>query len=97
MMTPDLAMRFLVWASYYHDLEPKCGKSFARFKNNQGGDLFSLADSMRLDRVQEALFRCFDPPSVKRSCAQMKLAKEKNEPCPFSLEELNFLFGTVNK
>ena len=97
MMTPDLAMRFLVWSSYYNGLEPKCGKSFARFKNSSGEDLFSLADIQRLDRVQEALFRCFDPPSVKRSVEQMKLAKERNESCPFSLEELNFLFGTVNK
>lgn len=97
MMTPDLAMRFLAWAAFYNGIEPKCGKSFARFRNSEGQELFTDYDSQRLDRVQEALFKCFDPPSVKRAVSQMKKAKELGEPCPFSIEELNFLFGTVNK
>lgn len=94
LMTPDLAMRFLIWAVYYNGIEPKCGKSFARFTNNDGSKKFADNDVDRLDRIQEALFKCFDPPSVKKSVAQLRLAKEKNEICPFGETELNMLFGT---
>ncbi|MCR5456150.1 MAG: hypothetical protein K6F33_14300 [Bacteroidales bacterium] len=93
IMTPDLAMRFLVWTSYYHNLEPKCGKSFARFVKADGSAMFAAHDVARLDRLQEALFKCFDPPSVKKSVANIRLAKEKGEPCPFSEQELDILFG----
>lgn len=93
VMTPDLAMRFLAWAAFFNGVEPKCGRSFGRFVHSDGSPMFAADDVARLDRLQEALFKCFDPPSVKNAVAQVRLAKEKGETCPFSESELDFLFG----
>ena len=93
LMSQDIAMKFMIWAGYYNGLELQEGSSFSRFMRN-GRSLFAKADAERLDRLQDVLFKCFDCVSVSRSMASLKKAKELGEPCPFTEESLNALFGT---
>ena len=86
-LTQDLAMKFLVWATYYNGIVPEENTSFASY------GLFSTADAQRLDRIKDALFKCFGTSSVAGACAQMTKAKHLGEPCPFSEASLNDLFG----
>lgn len=90
-MPAQLAMQFLVWAVYYNDLELKENVSFAAYGK------FSADDAARLDRIKQALFRCFDQQSVDRSSEQMRMAKRMGEKCPFPQEALNGLFGAASK
>lgn len=96
LMSQDIAMKFMIWAGYYNGLELQEGSSFSRFKRN-GRPLFVKADAERLDRLQDVLFKCFDCVSVSRSMASLKKAKEIGEPCPYSEESLNELFGSPLK
>lgn len=96
LMPKDVAMKFMIWAGYYNGLELQEGSSFSRFTRN-GRPLFAKADAERLDRLQDVLFKCFDCVSVSRSMASLKKAKEIGEPCPFTEESLNALFGTPLK
>ena len=93
-MPQDVAMKFMIWAGYYNGLELQKGSSFSRFTRN-GRPLFSMADAERLDRLQDVLFKCFDCVSVSRSMESLRKAKELGEPCPFSEESLNELFGAT--
>ena len=93
-MPQDVAMKFMVWAGYYNGFELKEGCSFKRFTKN-GQSLFSKADAERLDRLQAVLFKCFDCVSVSRTMASLIKAKATGEPCPFTEESLNELFGTT--
>ena len=97
IMTPDVAMKFLIWAAYFNGIEPEPSKSFGSYmKKGSGTPLFSQADAERLDRLKEALFKCFDAPSVARSVAQLKQAKVNGEQCPFPEDMLNMMFGKAN-
>lgn len=87
LMSQDVAMKFIIWAVYFKGLELDRGKSFARFEK------FSPSDVERLDRLQVALFKCFEPESVKAASENLKKAKESGEVCPFPEEYLNSLFG----
>lgn len=88
LLTQDLAMKFLVWAVYYNDLELSEGMSFAAY------GAFDDADAQRLDRVKDALFKCFGAQSVANASFQMRKARQLGEPCPFGEDALNALFGT---
>jgi len=94
-MPPDMAMRFLIWAAYFNGIEPKVGKSFADITDSKGEHMFDPADAARLDRIQVALFNCFDTQSVANSVAQLRLAHIRGEQCPFTEESLNLMFGTA--
>ena len=96
LMPQDIAMKFMIWASYYNGLELQEGGSFSRFRK-KGRPLFAKADAERLDRLQDVLYKCFDCVSVSRSMASLKKARELGEPCPFTEESLNALFGTAQK
>lgn len=86
-LSQDLAMKFLVWAAYYNGIVPAADTSFASY------GCFSDADAQRLDRIKDALFKCFGNASVAGASAQMMKAKQLGEPCPFSEASLNELFG----
>ena len=96
LMPQDVAMKFMVWAGYYNGLALEEGSSFKRFTSD-GHALFAREDAERLDRLQDVLFKCFDCVSVSRAMASLKKAKETGEPCPFTEESLNELFGTTLK
>lgn len=87
-LSQELAMKFLVWAAYYNGIVPAEDITFASY------GVFSSADAQRLDRIKNALFKCFGSASVAGACAQMMKAKRIGEPCPFSETSLNELFGT---
>ncbi|MCQ2229299.1 MAG: hypothetical protein MJZ13_06095 [Bacteroidales bacterium] len=95
IMPPDMAMRFLIWAAYFNGIEPMVGKSFADYANGSGEKMFAAADAARLDRLQVALFQCFDRQSVANSVAQLRMARVRGEQCPYSEESLNQMFGTA--
>lgn len=86
-LSQDLAMKFLVWAAYYNCIVPTEDTSFESY------GCFSNADAQRLDRIKDALFKCFGSASVAGACAQMMKAKQLGEQCPFSEASLNDLFG----
>lgn len=86
-MTPDLCMRFLVWSYYFHEVMPQKGVSF------KACGKFSEADSLRLDELQEMLFKCFEEQSVMNACKQFQMAKMRQEPCPFTQNELDAMFA----
>lgn len=88
LITPDVCMRFLIWSYYYHGIQPRPGQSYADC------GLFSPNDALRLDEIQQALFRCFEPQSVENACMQFRLARERQEPCPFTQSELDSMFAT---
>lgn len=87
IMTPDVCMRFLIWAYYYHNILPEKDKSFKDY------GVFTSKDAKRLDEMRITLFKCYEEASVRNACAQFALAKEKNEPCPFTQEELDRMFA----
>lgn len=87
LITPDLCMQFLVWTSYYHDIEPKRHTSYRECGR------FSPMDCQRLDEIRDAVFRCFDEGAIQRSCQQIRLAKEKGEPCPYTQFQLDNIFA----
>jgi len=87
LMTPDVGMRFLVWAYYYHDIIPQSDRSFDSYGK------FTAEDAARLDELKEMLFKCFEEPSVVNACKQFQMAKVHQEPCPFSQAELDAMFA----
>lgn len=87
ILSQDLAMKFLVWAVYYNDLELAETHSFASYGE------FSTVDVQRLDRIKDALFKCFGAQSVANASFQMRKARQLGEQCPFGEESLNELFG----
>ena len=86
-MTPEVAMQFMVWSYYYHDILPEKGVSYAACGK------FSDEDVIRLDALKETLFKCFEEESVFNACKQFHLAKIRQEPCPFPLETLDNMFA----
>lgn len=86
-LSQDLAMKFLVWTAYYNGIVPAEDISFASY------GCFSGTDAQRLDRIKDALFKCFGSTSVAGACSQMIKAKQLGETCPFSEASLNELFG----
>lgn len=87
LMTPDVCMQFLVWSYYFHGIEPKKNASY-----RQSGK-FSPADAERLDELKDTMFKCFDATSVANACRQFQLAKERQEPCPFTQSQLDQMFA----
>lgn len=87
-MSQDLAMKFLVWSAYYNGIVPDADTSFSSY------GCFSSTDAQRLDRIKDALFKCFGSASVAGACAQLMKAKQLGETCPFSEASLNELFGS---
>lgn len=88
LMTPDVCMRFLVWSYYYHDVIPQKNHSYKEC------GLFSDDDCTRLDQLKDTLFLCFTEQSVINAVHQFQLAKIKNEPCPFTQQELDSMFAS---
>ena len=86
-MTPDVCMRMLVWSYYYHGLIPQKAVSY------KACGKFADADAERLDELKEMLFKCFEESSVANACKQFQLAKVRQEPCPFSQQELDMMFA----
>lgn len=86
-MTPDVCMRFLVWAYYFHGVMPEKNRSFRECSK------FAVADVERLDELKDMLFKCFEEASVERACQQFQLAKVRQEPCPFTQAELDAMFA----
>lgn len=91
LMTPDVCMKFLVWSYYYHDIVPEPTVSYASCGR------FSDKDSEKLDMLKETLFRCFTVESVNNAIGQFRMAKINNEPCPFTLAELDMMFASPLK
>lgn len=89
LMTPDVCMRFLIWSYYYHDIMPEADHSYSEC------GMFSAADSARLDEIKTALFKCYEEASVVNACQQFRMAKMRNEPCPYSQTELDRMFAGV--
>ncbi|MCQ2959290.1 MAG: hypothetical protein MJ198_03760 [Bacteroidales bacterium] len=87
LMTPDVCMRFLVWSYYYHGILPEKDRSY------KSSHKFSDTDSEHLDELKEMLFKCFEEASIINACKQFQLAKERNEPCPFTQAELDNMFA----
>jgi len=89
LMTPEVAMQFMVWSYYYHDVMPQKNVSYAKCGK------FSDEDVVRLDELKDLLFKCFDEQSVFNACKQFELAKVRHEPCPFPQESLDMMFAKM--
>lgn len=87
LMSPEVGMRFLVWSYYYHGIIPDRTRSYKSY------NLFRSADIAKLDQYCQALFTCYEQASVLNACQQFRMAKELNEPCPFTQEELDNMFA----
>lgn len=89
LMTPDVCMQFLVWSFYYHDILPTPKMSYADCGR------FTVEDAKRLDGLKDTLFKCFAEDSVAKACEQFRMAKFRNEPCPFPQSTLDTMFAKV--
>ena len=87
LMTPDVAMQFMIWSYYYHNIFPEKNASYSKCGR------FSESDAKRLDELKDMLFRCFEEESVFNACKQFQLAKTRNEACPFTQQQLDSLFA----
>ena len=87
LMTPDIAMQFMVWSYFYHDIHPEKNVSYSKCGK------FSEEDANRLDELKDMLFKCFEEESVNNACKQFQLAKVRQEPCPFPQETLDTMFA----
>ena len=88
LMTPDVAMQFMVWSYYYHDVLPEKNVSYSKCGK------FSEEDVKRLDELKDMLFKCFEEESVNNACKQFQLAKVRQEPCPFPQATLDNMFAS---
>lgn len=86
-MTPEIAMQFMVWSYYYHNVMPEKSVSYAKCGK------FAEEDIERLDELKDMLFRCFEEQSVFNACKQFQMAKVRHEPCPFPQEALDGMFA----
>ena len=87
LMTPDVAMQFMVWSYYYHDIIPEKSVSYAKCGR------FAAADVPQLDQLRDLLFKCFEAQSVYAACKQLQVAKESHAACPFTQEALDHIFA----
>ena len=87
LMTPDIAMQFMVWSYYYHNILPEKNVSYSK------SGKFSEEDAKRLDELKDMLFKCFEEESVINACKQFQLAKVRHEPCPFPQDTLDTMFA----
>ena len=87
LVTPDIAMQFMVWSYFYHDIHPEKNVSYSKCGK------FSEEDAKRLDELKDMLFKCFEEESVNNACKQFQLAKVRQEPCPFPQETLDNMFA----
>ena len=87
LLTPDIAMQFMVWSYFYHDIHPEKNVSYSKCGK------FSEEDAKRLDELKDMLFKCFEEESVNNACKQFQLAKVRQEPCPFPQETLDNMFA----
>lgn len=87
LMTPDVAMQFIVWSYYYHNVLPEKDVSYSQCGK------FTAEDAKRLDELKEMLFTCFEESSVFNACKQFQMAKVRNEPCPFPQSTLDSMFA----
>ena len=87
LMTPDIAMQFMVWSYYYHNILPEKNVSYSKYGK------VSEEDATRLDELKDMLFKCFEEESVINACKQFQLAKVRQEPCPFPQETLDNMFA----
>lgn len=87
LMTPETGMQFLIWSYYYHNIIPEKSKSFASYGK------FPVEAIPQLDEMKNALFRCFEEDSVMNACKQFRMAKMKNEPCPYTQTQLDSIFS----
>lgn len=87
LMTPEVAMQFMVWSYFYHDVLPKKNISYAKCGK------FPEADVPRLDELKDMLFKCYEEQSVRNACGQFQMAKVRHEPCPFPQEALDKMFA----
>lgn len=88
IMTPDVCMKFLVWSFYFHSVLPEKNVSY------KDCGKFSDDDAERLDELKDLLFKCFEEQSVVNACHQFQLAKIRQEPCPFTQNELDGMFAS---
>lgn len=58
LMTPEVAMQFMVWSYFYHDVLPERNISYSVCGK------FSDEDIARLDELKDMLFKCFEEQSV---------------------------------
>lgn len=86
-MTPEVAMQFMVWSYFYHDVLPEKNVSYAQCGK------FLATDIQRLDELKETLFKCFEEQSVRNACKQFQMAKVRHEPCPFPQDKLDQMFA----
>ena len=91
LMTPDVAMQFMVWSYYYHDVLPEKNVSYSKCGK------FSEEDVKRLDELKDMLFKCFEEESVNNACKQFQLAKVRQEPCPFPQSTLDNMFASERR
>ena len=87
LMTPEVAMQFMVWSYFYHDVMPEKNVSYAKCGK------FSAADVKHLDELKEMLFKCFEEQSVFNACKQFQMAKVRHELCPFPQAALDNMFA----
>lgn len=92
LLTQDLAMKFLVWAVYYKGLELTPQTRFASLLDTDARAMFSLEECEKLDKLNAALFRCFDSQAIASASEQMHKAKALHEPCPYTEESLDMIF-----
>lgn len=90
-MTPDMCYRFIIWSYYYHEIVPEKERSYSTCGK------FSPKDVKHLDYLKRLLYECFEEASVLGACHQLQKAKEMNETCPFSREELDAMFAHEKK
>ena len=87
LLTPDIAMKLMVWIYFYHYILPEKNVSYSKCGK------FSEEDTKRLDELKDMLFKCFEEESVNNACKQFQLAKVRQEPCPFPQATLDNMFA----
>ncbi len=86
-MSQELCMQFIVWSYYYHTILPKENESYKEC------GCFTDEDAERLDALKETMFKCFTQESVTNACFHLLRAKNSDEPCVWSQEELDAKFA----
>lgn len=85
-MTPDMCMKFLIWSYYYYDILPTSQYSYTTC------NLFTKDVQLKLDNLKATMFLCVTEDSVKNAAEQLRMAKMRNEVCPYTKSELDNIF-----
>lgn len=86
-MSREVALQFMIWSYYYHDIMPASNMSY------KDCGRFADEDVKRLDDFKSTLLKTFEESTVQMACKNFDSAKNDPSSCPFTQSDLDAKFA----